>query len=129
MKVLIAPSSVDQHANVSIEGFHNPEENLGFTVVRNPVHVLQPHLGQFLERPQSLPLQLVHPPLQVVEHGPSIVVVPQSLQAVFKQVGLQGPTVYLKQPMQLPAAFAPQILPSTLQQPPLPFDESPLLWP
>jgi len=55
--------------------------------------------GEFLEGLQSLPLQLIHPPLQVVEHGPFVVVVPQPLQAFFQQVGFEDPSVQSEQPV------------------------------
>src|ERR1700676_30752 len=60
-QVLIAATTVDQHANVSIDGLNYTKANLGPAVVQNALQMLQQHVRQLLERSQSLPLQLIHP--------------------------------------------------------------------
>jgi hypothetical protein len=78
-EILVAATSVDQHANIPIDGLDYAKAHLGFAIVGNTVHVLQQRRREFLKRSQSLPLQLVHPPVQVVDHGPSVSVIPQPL--------------------------------------------------
>jgi hypothetical protein len=60
-QVFIAASTVDQHANVSIDGLDYSEANLGPAVIQNALQMFQQRVGQLLERSQSLPLQLIHP--------------------------------------------------------------------
>ncbi len=91
--------------------------------------MVQQHVGEFLEGLQPLPLQLIHPLLQVVEHGPFVVVIPQPLQAFFQQTGFEDPPVHLEQPVQVSARCAGQVFPSTHQQPLLALDHFALLFP
>src|SRR5580658_6368350 len=89
-EILITAAAVDQHANISIESFYHPEANLGPTVVQDAVQMFQQRFSQFLKRDQPLPLQLIHPFRQIVEHGSFVAVVPQPLQTFFEQVGLEN---------------------------------------
>src|SRR5215467_3555332 len=65
-EILIPATTVDQHPNVPIDGLDYAKAHLGLAVIRDAVHVLQQHLGEFLERNQPLPLQLLYPLAQVV---------------------------------------------------------------
>src|SRR2546430_10083890 len=84
LQVLVAAAAVDHHANICIEGLHYPKADLGPTVVQNAIQVVQQHRSEFLERLQSLPLQLIDPLLQIVEHGSFVVITPQPLQTFFQ---------------------------------------------
>src|ERR1019366_2404732 len=105
------------HADVSIDGLDYAEADFGLAVVGNAVHVLQQHRREFLERNQPLPLQLVDPLVQVVDHPPSVAAFPQPLQAVVQQVFFEDPPVQLEQAVQLPTVCLRQVLPAAQQQP------------
>src|ERR1017187_6863841 len=75
-QVLIPAAAVDQHTDVPVHRFYHSEANLRPAVVHNAFDVFEQHVGELLERRQPLPLQLVHPLLQIVEHRPGISVVP-----------------------------------------------------
>src|SRR5215475_1231202 len=75
-EILIPATTIDQHPNVPIDGLDYAKADMGLAVIRDAVQVLQQHLGELLERNQPLPLQLLHPLVQVVEHGPSVAVSP-----------------------------------------------------
>jgi len=89
--------------------------------------MFQQRLGQFLERDQPLQLPLIHPLLQVIEHGAFVAMVPQSFQALLEQIGLEDSAVQLEQPVQFAAWRVGHILPSTQQQPFLTLDHLALL--
>src|SRR2546428_14130019 len=74
-----------------------------------------------------MPSQLIHPPLQVVDHDSYVGVVPQPLQAFLQKIGLEHPPVDLEKPVRLSAMDLRQVLPPAQQLPFLSFDESPLL--
>ena len=127
-EILVAATSVDQHANISIDRLDDSEADLGPAIVQNALQMLHQHVSQLLERDQPLPFELLDPLLGVVlEHGPGVAVIPQSLQAFFQQVGFEDAPIQLKQPVQLPALFRGQVLPATQQQPLLPLDQVALL--
>jgi hypothetical protein len=95
--LLITAATVDQHPNVPIEGLDHSEANLRPAVAQDSLQMLQ--VGQFLEAREPLPLQLVHPLLQVVEHRAFVAIVPELLQALFEKVGLEDTPAQVEQPV------------------------------
>src|SRR5579872_1420786 len=91
--------------------------------------MFQQRVGQLLERSQSLPLQLIHPFLQVVEHSAFVAIVPEPVQALFEQVSLEGAPVQLKQGDSILRVARQSVLPSANQQSLLPFDQAPAFFP
>src|ERR1039458_6139917 len=75
-QVLIAPAAVNQHTNVPVHRFHHSEAYLRAAVVHYTFEVFEQHVGQLLKRRQPLPFQSVHPPPEIIQHGPWIFVVP-----------------------------------------------------
>src|ERR1022692_4463064 len=75
-QVLIAPAAVNQHTNVPVHRFHHSEAYLRAAVVHSTFEVFEQHVGQLLKRRPPLPFQSVHPPPQIIQHGPWIFVVP-----------------------------------------------------
>jgi len=113
--VLIAATTIDEHPNISVERLDHAEANLSSAIVQDPLQMLHQHLREFLERPQPLPLQLVHPALQVVEHRAFVAVVPELLQALFEKVGFEHAPVQLEQPVEFSALRNSQVLPPAHQ--------------
>ena len=69
------------HTSGLTYGFHHTHANLGAAIVGDAIEVREQSLGQLFERLQPLPAQLIHPSLQIIEHGPWVGVVPQAGQA------------------------------------------------
>ena len=69
--VPIAATAIDQHADITVDGFDNSEAHFGSAIVQNAVEVLDQHLGELLKGGQSLPPQLIYPLPQVVDHSPA----------------------------------------------------------
>src|ERR1017187_4137691 len=69
-QVLIAPAAVNQRTNVPVHPFHHSEAYLRAAVVHYTFEVFEQHVGQLLKRRQPLPFQSVHPPPEIIQHGP-----------------------------------------------------------
>src|SRR5258708_2507072 len=106
---------MDQHADVAVDRLDDSEAYFGPAIVENPVEVLEQHVGEFLERGQALPPQLIHPLLKIVDHRSLVAVVPQLFQTLFEQMGLEDASVQLEQPVQNAALCRRQVLPAAQQ--------------
>src|SRR5207253_993293 len=49
-QILVAAPAIDEHPDVPIHGFYYTHADLGSTVVRDALQVLQSVIGEFLER-------------------------------------------------------------------------------
>jgi hypothetical protein len=76
-----------------VDGFHHPEAYLCAAVVEDAVDVIQEHGREFLKGYQPLPSQLIDSTLQIAQHGSSIAVGPQPLQAFLWKVGFHHPPI------------------------------------
>ena len=79
--------------------------------------MIQEHQCQFLKGLQTLPAELINPPLKVIQHRPFIVIRPQPVQAFFEKVCLKDSPVHREKLIQYLALASRQVHPTAQQQP------------
>jgi hypothetical protein len=92
-KVLIAAPAAQQRLDIAVDGFHDPQRRLHSAVVQDSFQVVDEGLCQLLKRSEPLPPQLVHPTAKVADHCPFITIIPEPVEAFFKQIGFKEPSV------------------------------------
>src|SRR5579863_8572249 len=88
-KVLVPATTANQRFDVAVDSFHDTQRDLGPAVVQDAIDMIEQRSRQLPERLQTLPAKLIDPILQIPDHGPLVPVVPQPVQTLLEQIGLE----------------------------------------